>query len=101
MGKEIQIVGQDNRPIIEGTYDIPAGLFVRENVIWAKYTDPETLETKETNVFDGAGTVLPTPTAADNGKVLGVVGGAYAFVEGGGAGALSIDVVEGKFVINY
>ena len=99
MGKEIQIVGQDNRPIIEGTYDIPAGLFVRENVLWAKYTDPETLETKETNVFDGAGTVLPTPSVADNGKVLGIVGGDYAFVAGGSA--IEVDVVDGKLVINY
>ena len=100
MGKEIQIVGQDTRPIIEGTYDIPAGLFVRENKLWAKYTDPETLATIETDVFDGAGQLLPTPTAEDNGKVLGVVGGAYAFVEQGGGG-LSVDVVDGKLVINY
>lgn len=48
------------------------------NEISASYVD----ETKEIE----AGTVLPTPSADDNGKVLGVEDGAYALVAGSGGG---------------
>ena len=80
MGKEIQIVPSD-RPVVQEPIDIPAGVFVRENKMYAKYTDPKTLRTIETDVFDGAGEVLPSPTAEDDGKVLGVEDGAYALVD--------------------
>ena len=91
MGKEIQIVPSD-RPVVQEPIDIPAGVFVRDNKMYAKYTDPETLRTIETDVFDGAGEVLPSPTAEDDGKVLGVADGEYALVEqsGGGSGDTAI-----------
>lgn len=48
------------------------------NEISASYVD----ETKEIE----AGTVLPTPSADDNGKVLGIEDGAYALITAGGGG---------------
>lgn len=46
--------------------------------------------------FDGTlsdGSIIPTPTTADNGKVLGVTNGAYALQEAGGGGATGYTVL--------
>ena len=61
---------------------------IEDDSIVATYVD----ETKEIE----AGTVLPTPSGADDGKVLGVEDGAYALVEqsGGGSGLPVIDLGE-------
>ena len=39
---------------------------------------------------------IPTPTTANNGQVLGVTNGVYAFTEGGGVGIQNVEIVDAE-----
>lgn len=92
-------------------YDSSAGGWKNENNKTINITDDSTLTNKEaatqwltSNATKQGGiSVLyeyiaipevPTPTTADNGKVLGVVNGVYAFQEAGGATGYTVEFYE-------
>ena len=100
VGEEASAVETDEQPKTEWHFsftnddvDVSAITLVKLEVVYtieddsivATYVD----ETKEIE----AGTVLPTPSGADDGKVLGVQDGAYALVEQSGGGSSWEDII--------